>query len=1597
MALGPGSIAFVGFNGDGTDNLAFVALADLANGAQIFFTDNEWDGSAFNTGETKFTWTATSDIAAGTIVTLNSLSAAGGTSNLGSIVYTETANFGIGNNDETIYAYVGTTASPIFLAAVANGGFAAANGVLTNTGLTQGTHAINIGDIDDDADIGAFTGTRAGQGDFSNYLSAINNTANWIVQDAAGDQSIDTIAPDVPFSTTAFSINGAQTAGFAAASVSVSHAEGNTGTTDFTFTIQRTGGTVGQVDFSGTISAGTTDAADFGGALPANFSGSIADGASSASFTIHVSGDVALELDESFGLTLTNATNASATVTLGTTAANGIIQDDDTFHGVDLSTYVRIGRYDLPEPTRTAHPVNSLLAQEASGVAYDWDTDTLFIVGDGGTSVTQVTKTGQLIDSMTLALGGSPQGTEFYDTEGITYIGGGQFVMTEERDRQAVQFTYAAGTTLTRDLTHTVKLGTTVGNIGLEGLTYDPLSGGYIFVKETGPLSIFQTDIDFVAGTATNGSPTTVNSTNLFDPALAGTTDFSDVYSLANIPLLNGQPDGSHLIIISQESGKIVEVDRSGNVYSALTITADPGNPLSVPDQTHEGVTMDRAGNLYVVSENGGGDSDHPQLWVYARSTATNLAPTALVLSNQVNSLPENSSTAARIKVADVSVTDDGLGTNNLSLTGADANFFQVDSTGLYIKAGTVLDFETKASYAVTVNVDDLSVGATPDASTSFSLNLTDVVNETPGQPVVFISEVSPWSSGNSVTLKADWFEVTNSGNAALNITGWKVDDNSNSFGSSVALSGITSIAPGESVIFIETGNSQTAAGNAAAFVSEWFHGSAPAGLQIGSYGGSGIGLSTGGDAVNLFTSGGALVANVTFGISPGASPFATFDNSAGLDSAAITLLSAAGQNNAFSVTNSATTEIGSPGTVGKLFISEVAPWSSGNSPIAADWFEVTNTTTSAVNISGWKVDDSSNSFGSSVALNGITSIGAGESVIFIETSGSQTAAGNAAAFVNTWFGGHAPAGLQIGSYGGSGIGLSTGGDALNLYNSAGVLQANVVFGANAGSLGSPPTVLQAFDNAAGLNNTTISNLSTAGHNAAYGITHGGATETGSPGEITPVNDAPIAADDSLSSIAEDSGVRSISFANLTGNDLAGPPGDSGQTLTIVSVGNAVGGAVSIVGSNVQFAPALNYNGPASFDYTVQDNGTAYGVNHFLADVGSVSFAITPVNDPPSFTSFGIFSIAENHTAIGQVTAQDPESDSFAFSITGGADQGLFTINPNTGALAFLASPDFETPLDANPDNVYLLDVTATDQFGAASTQNIQVTVTDLVEPGVIVNGTIRNDVLTGSTGADTLNASVGNDRISGGDGNDSILGGTGNDTVDGGNGNDSLSGGSGNDSIGGGLGDDSVNGGGNNDHIDAGSGDNVVLGEGGNDTVFAGDGNDSIDGGAGYDVLTAGNGNNTVVGDDGNDTLAAGSGNDLVLGGDGADRLSSGDGDDTLVGGNGKDVLTGGTGADVFLFGPANAANADTIIGFEVGVDTLQFAASDFGLAIGVLDAANFVFGTNAVDHHAEFVYGAAQRKLMWDADGVGGVSAITVATFDTAIALTHADLIFV
>src|SRR5262249_18397578 len=99
------------------------------------------------------------------------------------------------------------------------------------------------------------------------------------------------------------------------------------------------------------------------------------------------------------------------------------------------------------------------------------------------------------------------------------------------------------------------------------------------------------------------------------------------------------------------------------------------------------------------------------------------------------------------------------------------------------------------------------------------------------------------------------------------------------------------------------------------------------------------------------------------------------------------------------------------------------------------------------------------------------------------------------------------PAGLQIGNYTGGGVGLSQTGDAVNIYNGSGVLQASVSFGLSGSNLeGVPP--FHTFDNAAGLNNATISQLSSVGVKGAF-VAANDFNEIGSPGSIGAVGAVP--------------------------------------------------------------------------------------------------------------------------------------------------------------------------------------------------------------------------------------------------------------------------------------------------------------------------------------------------------------------------------------------------------------------------------------------------------------------------------------------------------
>ena len=123
-----------------------------------------------------------------------------------------------------------------------------------------------------------------------------------------------------------------------------------------------------------------------------------------------------------------------------------------------------------------------------------------------------------------------------------------------------------------------------------------------------------------------------------------------------------------------------------------------------------------------------------------------------------------------------------------------------------------------------------------------------------------------------------------------------------------------------------------------------------------------------------------------------------------------------------------------------------------------------------------------------------------------------------------------------------------------------------------------------------------------------------------------------------------------------------------------------------------------------------------------------VTVTVTNINEgAPVVTGRTAHTVRENTTStIYTYRATDPDLGDTVTWSTGGDDGGDFVITRDSsgrGLLAFASPPDFENPQDGDRDNVYDLEVAATDGEGLRGTLAVSVTVTALNE-GAVVSGT---------------------------------------------------------------------------------------------------------------------------------------------------------------------------------------------------------------------------------------------------------------------------------
>lgn len=376
----------------------------------------------------------------------------------------------------------------------------------------------------------------------------------------------------------------------------------------------------------------------------------------------------------------------------------------------------------------------------------------------------------------------------------------------------------------------------------------------------------------------------------------------------------------------------------------------------------------------------------------------------------------------------------------------------------------------------------------------------------------------------------------------------------------------------------------------------------------------------------------------------------------------------------------------------------------------------------------------------------------------------------------------------------------------------------------------------------------------------------------------------------------------------------------------------------------------------------------------------------------------------------GMTTLNVESSTDFTSQTLSGIDEIVFgTINDFVQAIFSAGQFDgiqiaADAHFDSGPSNNYVLvQVGGGRRIDASQWTFSQWT--DSVYSGigdhVLLEGSIRDDVIVGSRRNDEINGQEGSDVIRAGQGDDLISVGIlgGNDIIYGGNGIDLLNinrvlvstgltidiskgglsadigdgtridgverlvitSGTGNDVlIGGALtdrveanaGDDFLNGRGGENHMFGMTGNDIVVGSGSDGEFSGGDDEDTL-------VLKRSNATEAYVLDltlEGPTTLADGNSvfsdfeHLIFRGGSGGDIITGAALENTLAGGVGADALTGGNAADTLRGNSGNdrlsgGLDGDTLIG-GAGIDTFVYTAVDQSNGVALDTIADFDSG---------------------------------------------------
>lgn len=216
---------------------------------------------------------------------------------------------------------------------------------------------------------------------------------------------------------------------------------------------------------------------------------------------------------------------------------------------------------------------------ETSDLAYNPVTRTLFTVTGKKPMLVELSREGEVLRRIPLI--------GFSNPEGVAVLENGNVAVIDERRRSLSIFQLDP---LTLELnaadSSDFDLGfADSGNKGFEGIAWDALNRRLLLGKERQPIALFSLDSDGNHGLGEALQPL---------PGYA--------LNLRNLSALSIDPRTGHLLVLSAQSNLLLELDERGQPVSFISLLGGlSGLERGIPRA--EGVAMDEAGDIYMVSE----------------------------------------------------------------------------------------------------------------------------------------------------------------------------------------------------------------------------------------------------------------------------------------------------------------------------------------------------------------------------------------------------------------------------------------------------------------------------------------------------------------------------------------------------------------------------------------------------------------------------------------------------------------------------------------------------------------------------------------------------------------------------------------------------------------------------------------------------------------------------------------------------------------------------------------------------------------------------------------------------------------------------------